>query len=279
MASWFGYARTTFTSGPETIPIPLMSSKKTDETAASLLDITKSLTPPCKLNPFLFNGHLQTGWTVIKGIDIPITYKRRIFESTSTVYPGSFAVDFVTPAQDPPETATVEEDLPTRTTLYTPDKFEALGSDDEKPMLILLHGLSGGSHEIYLRHVLRPLCLDAPEEERWEACVVNSRGCAHSRITSGVLYNARSTWDVRQVVDWIREKWPRRKLFGIGFSLGANILTNVRTVSLKWKTVSPNLSLGVKALIDVFLCANSILLKRARIANWMPRWSSRIRGT
>ena len=48
-----------------------------------------------------------------------------------------------------------------------------------------------------------------------------------SKITSGVLYNARATWDVRQLVTWAREKWPRRKLFGCGFSLGANILVNV----------------------------------------------------
>jgi predicted alpha/beta-fold hydrolase len=28
------------------------------------------------------------------------------------------------------------------------------------------------------------------------------------------------------VVNWAREKWPERRLFGAGFSLGANILTN-----------------------------------------------------
>jgi predicted alpha/beta-fold hydrolase len=259
LKSWTGYAQTTFTSSSETIPLPLKPSKKQDDPNTSLLELCKSVTPPCKLNPLLFNGHLQTSWTALKGIDIPITYKRRVFESTSTVYPGSFAVDFVAPAQDPPEHASVEEDLPSRTTVYTPDKFEALGGDDEKPMLILLHGLSGGSHEIYLRHVLRPLCLDAPEDERWEACVVNSRGCAHSKITSGVLYNARSTWDVRQTVDWIREKWPRRKLFGMGFSLGANVLTNVRTVLLNESQSLPVLVSSVVGLVvDYCACAQTV---------------------
>ncbi len=96
---------------------------------------------------------------------------------------------------------------------------------DTKPMLVTLHGLSGGSHEIYLRHVLKPI-VDAG----WEACVVNSRGCAKSKITTGILYNARATWDVRQVVKWLRKTFPNRPLFGIGYSLGANILVNVRMV-------------------------------------------------
>jgi predicted alpha/beta-fold hydrolase len=69
---------------------------------------------------------------------------------------------------------------------------------DNKPMLIILHGLSGGSHEIYLRHAIAPLI----EQGNWEICVVNSRGCAMSKITTGILYNARATWDVRQV-SWV----------------------------------------------------------------------------
>ena len=108
-------------------------------------------------------------------------------------------------------------------------------SADRRPMLVVLHGLSGGSHETYLRHVIAPLVVTGKEEAAqevdegrgWEAVVVNSRGCARSKITSNVLFNARSTWDVRQVVQWLRKRFPNRPLFGVGFSLGANILTNV----------------------------------------------------
>ncbi|KAF2432224.1 AB-hydrolase YheT [Tothia fuscella] len=197
-------------------------------TETTLLTLIKSTTPPCWLNPLLFNGHLQTFYTALKSTDIPITYKRRTFSSNNALYPGTFAVDFVSHTPTSSSSSDPDPSLPSRTSYYSDEEFEKLGGeDDEKPMLILLHGLSGGSHEIYLRHVLRPLCLDPKEgEEKWEACVVNARGCSMSEITSGVLYNARSTWDVRQIVEWIREKWPKRKLFGVGFSLGANILVN-----------------------------------------------------
>lgn len=199
----------------------------------TLTELCQKATPTkLQLNPFLFNGHLQTAWTVVKFDNVPVYYKRRVLHANNPALKGHFAVDFVTkpyevpqdgPTTDPERKYTLPDGLPERTSFFTDDEFAALPSDDTKPMLVVLHGLSGGSHELYLRHVLHPLIADGT----WEACVVNSRGCAQTNISSGVLYNARATWDVRQAVKWLREMFPNRPLFGIGFSLGANILTNV----------------------------------------------------
>lgn len=169
-------------------------------------------------------------WTAVKTDDVPVYYKRWRFDAHNPDYSGTYEVDFVV---DPYDTAAVAEDpdapkpdpkqpLPERTSFFTVKEFAALPSDDTKPMLIVLHGLSGGSHEPYLRHIVHPLT-----QNGWDACVVNFRGCAQSKVSSSILYNARATWDVRQTVRWVREKFPNRPLFGIGFSLGANILTNV----------------------------------------------------
>ena len=208
-----GYSRISFLHHPEPVNLMTKDDKKTD-----LLGFTRSVTPPCKLNPFLFNGHLQTWWTAVKSLDIPIYYKRKIFEAQDPIYAGSFAVDFVVePFQNTDNT------LPPRTTYFTETEFKDINSSDTKPMLVVLHGLSGGSHEIYLRQTIRPI-VDAG----WAVCVVNSRGCAQSKVTSGVLYNARATWDLRQLVNWSREAFPNRQLYGLGFSLGANMMVNVR---------------------------------------------------
>ncbi len=215
--SWIlGHAKTSYHYSKNPINLSTKSGAK-----VSLPEICQSVTPPCRLNPLLFNGHLQTFWTVVKSQDVPIYYKRKIFEAEDPRYAGTFAVDFVV---EPYEQT--GNDLPPRTTNFEDEEFNNIGSLDSKPMLVTLHGLSGGSHELYLRHVLAPLISN---EGGWEACVVNSRGCAMSKITSGVLYNARATWDVRQVVKWLKETFPNRELYGIGFSLGANILTNVCT--------------------------------------------------
>ncbi|KAK4032731.1 Alpha/Beta hydrolase protein [Parachaetomium inaequale] len=210
---WFGRAKVAFTHSPS----PLALQRK-DGTATDLLKVCEATTPPCQLNPLLFNGNLQTMWTAVKEHGPPIYYRRRIFDADHKTYTGTFTVDFaVDPHQD------VEESLPPRTAFFSEDDFAKIGSDDSRPMLIVLHGLSGGSHEIYLRHAIAPLVMDGGD---WEVCVVNARGCANSKVTSGVLFNARATWDVRQVINWARQTFPNRPLFGLGFSLGANILTN-----------------------------------------------------
>ncbi|TKA64601.1 hypothetical protein B0A49_10061, partial [Cryomyces minteri] len=186
--SWMlGHAKTSFHHSSEPI---LLSTEAGSDTPLS--DLCRAVTPPCRLNPFLFNGHLQTAYTAIEEEGPPIIYKRKIFDAEDPDFAGTFAVDFVV------HDASKEQDdsLPPRTTYYSDDEFAEIKSLDSKPMIISLHGLSGGSHEIYLRHVLAPL---VTEEADWAALVVNSRGCAMSKITTGILYNARATWDVRQV--------------------------------------------------------------------------------
>lgn len=182
---WFGRARMGFTHSPTPVPLQKKDGGKTD-----IRSICKEVIPPCQLNPLLFNGHMQTFWTATKQHGPPVYYKRKIFDADNDDFYGTFAVDFATDPFD--ET---DDSLPPRTVYFNEEELQGLGSDDTKPQLVVLHGLSGGSHEIYLRHVIAPLVAD----RAWEVCVVNSRGCAKSAFTSGVLYNARATWDIRQV--------------------------------------------------------------------------------
>ncbi|CZT13314.1 related to P.glauca late embryogenesis abundant protein and YBR177c and YPL095c [Rhynchosporium graminicola] len=212
---WLGHASISFTN----CATPLALAKK-DGTATDLLSICEESTPRCQLNPLLFNGHVQTMWTAIKNDGPPIYYKRKLFENEDPAYNGSFAVDFVVP-----DNTEVDNTLPIRTTYFSEEDFKGIESLDNRPVLVVLHGLSGGSYEIYLKHVLAPL-VAAQGERQWAACVINSRGCAMHKITSSILYNARATWDCRQTVKWLRKTFPNRPLFGAGFSLGANILTN-----------------------------------------------------
>jgi uncharacterized protein len=212
---WLGRASVRFTQSSQSVSLQMKDGSKVD-----FATLCKNITPPCWLNPLLLNGNMQTFWTTTQLEAPEIYYRRKVFQADKKPYAGSFAVDFVSEPHDEADSS-----LPPRTAYFTDDQFAKYGSSDRRPMLIVMHGLSGGSHEVYLRHAIGALVLG---EGRWEACVVTSRGCANSQVTSGVLFNGRATWDVRQVVRWARETFPNRPLFGLGFSLGANILTNVR---------------------------------------------------
>jgi hypothetical protein len=209
-------------------------------------DICKTaINSPCRLDPLLFNGHLQTIKTLLDRSASPILYKRWTFEQTNRHFAGTFAVDFVVHPEIDAEKQD-DQDLPPRTAHFTAEEFQTFGSLDSKPMLVVLHGVTGGSNENYLRQALLPLV----SGREWEACVVISRGCAGSTLTSGLLYNARSTWDFRQTVQWIKETFPNRPLFGVGFSMGANILIHVSDI----------LQGTLQSLNDVVSCGGKIQL-------------------
>ncbi|KAF2213521.1 hypothetical protein CERZMDRAFT_39310 [Cercospora zeae-maydis SCOH1-5] len=186
--------------------------------AVTLPDLCKHLTPRYQPSLVLFNGHLQTIWTVLSRTSFVVRYKRQILEAESDLYPGTFAVDFVT--HDDDDSKQIDPSLPPHTTYYRDQEAHA-GSLDSKPMLIALHGVGGGSHEPYVKHVLAPLVASG-----WQACVLVSRGCGGTKLTSPLLYNARSTWDLKQTVTYLRRKFPNRPLYAVGFSIGANILVN-----------------------------------------------------
>ncbi|KAF2671918.1 hypothetical protein BT63DRAFT_422436, partial [Microthyrium microscopicum] len=222
----FGFGSLELTSSANTVQLSLKAGNKkvqfADQENITLRQLVDSVVPPVRLNPLLSSGHLQTLYVSLgKGPSAKIHYKRRLFVSDNTTYPGSFTTDWVVPAPSTPEPR--DTSLPPRTHNFAEEEFTTFTtSEPTKPLLIVLHGLSGGSHEQYVRHAIQPLTATGG----FDAVVINSRGCCYSKLTSSKLFNARSTWDLRQFVKWIRSTWPERRLFAIGFSLGANILCN-----------------------------------------------------
>ncbi|KAL3241278.1 putative carboxylic ester hydrolase RNJ42_03370 [Nakaseomyces bracarensis] len=183
------------------------------------------------LSPFLFNGHLQTAFTALASFDDinQINYKRLMLK-----YPdgGVGALDvavrdpeeseskYVPEGQNPIEALNAK--MPGKFYTYFEPGDARLQSDDTKPMLIALHGLTGGSHESYVRSMINKL----QNNYGFEACVLNSRGCCNSSISTAQLYNGGWTNDIRFCVRQLRSMYPNRKFYMIGFSLGASILTN-----------------------------------------------------
>ncbi|KAF9602283.1 hypothetical protein IFM89_026400 [Coptis chinensis] len=89
----------------------------------------------------------------------------------------------------------------------------------ESPVLILLPGLTGGSGDTYVQHMLV-----RARSNKWRVVVFNSRGCGNSPVTTCQFYSASFTEDLREVVNHVKSRFPSSNLYAIGWSLGANIL-------------------------------------------------------
>ncbi|KAF9993508.1 hypothetical protein BGZ80_002293 [Entomortierella chlamydospora] len=157
----------------------------------SLFDPTKRAA--FKPTLWMTNGHLQTAYAAFVGFEnvYRIDYERELL---STPDGGTVAIDWA-------------------------PSFEKKPVDDT-PTLVFLHGLTGGSHESYIRALAEVMMRD----HGYRCAVFNARACADSPLTSAQLYCGAYTDDLRLVVKHIRKTLPEAKLVGVGFSLGANIL-------------------------------------------------------
>jgi predicted alpha/beta-fold hydrolase len=143
-------------------------------------------------HPFLLNGHLQTVWA-------------SVFAS----HFGKKRVQFERELINTPDGGVVALDWTKRPT-----------TSKRVPLVFICHGLTGGSHETYVQDFVL-----AAKEYGYESVVMNFRGCSETPVESPQLYSGSWTADVELSVKHIQERIPGVVLFGIGFSLGSNVIT------------------------------------------------------
>ncbi|KAJ3109959.1 hypothetical protein HDU96_007038 [Phlyctochytrium bullatum] len=94
-------------------------------------------------------------------------------------------------------------------------------SDKSTPIVVILHGLTGGSHESYVQDLVHEIV----HVGKLRAVVCNFRGCAETELKTSQLYSGAWTEDIRHATAFIKRHFPDVPQIGIGFSLGANIMT------------------------------------------------------
>lgn len=97
----------------------------------------------------------------------------------------------------------------------------AEGATPETPVLVVLHGLNGGSMENYVRHFIRR----AEAALHCRTVVMIARGLGGVPLATWRPYNAGRTDDFRETVSEIHRRYPSAKIVAVGFSMGANVLT------------------------------------------------------
>lgn len=149
---------------------------------------------------WLPTGHLQTVWSTIADfsqID-QCEYQRRVIMTPDG---GLLSIDISPPSLAAP-------------------------SDDAVPTVVILHGLTGGSYESYVRNCVAKMAKPKDEGGDGYRCVVlNFRGCANTPVTSPQLYSASKTSDLACAMLLLTRLFPNAPMLAMGFSLGGAILS------------------------------------------------------
>lgn len=218
--------------------VVLKSRNDDNQTLKDLIATKVSLVDPSKklwLNPLLFNGTLQTLYYASAKSDdkFLVWYGRELYHF---VQGGVCSFDWVIPPQDKQEfdklyKETLPEGFPRlhpRTRYFTEaelEKVRAVEVENKRPILAVIHGLNGGSHEPLIRD-LALLLTTNDHQDKWDVVVLNCRGCCRTKITTGQLFTALSTEDVHETLSELRRRYPNRPIYATGFSFGAAMLAN-----------------------------------------------------
>ena len=87
---------------------------------------------------------------------------------------------------------------------------------DDAPTIILFHGLVGDSQSEYIFHLTWHLM-----EAGYRVAVMIARGCGDLELTSCASFIGKKENDVHCCIVRVKKRYPRSKLFFLGFSLGA----------------------------------------------------------
>ncbi len=90
--------------------------------------------------------------------------------------------------------------------------------NSNKNLVILLHGLEGSSSQHYVRSQA-----DYFSRNNFDICAMNFRSCSGEMNTTTNLYHSGETNDLGFLIEGIIESKEYKKIFLIGFSLGANV--------------------------------------------------------
>lgn len=88
------------------------------------------------------------------------------------------------------------------------------------PIMLIIHGVTGGSHSQYVRHYAKTL-----EKHNIRPIVLNARGCSSSELKSPVYFACHFTDDIHCAVTHIKNEFPGSPILATAYSLGANLLT------------------------------------------------------
>lgn len=137
----------------------------------------------------------------------------------------------------------------------------AITNNNQCPIVLMIHGLTGSIHSPYASGLLHHLARSG-----FQPVVMHLRSCSGEINRLPRLYHSGETTDLDCVVQHIQSKHPHRPIAVIGFSLGGNML-------LKWLgegAIDRDIDAAVAVSVPFDLYRSALQLDRgfARIYQW-----------
>lgn len=126
----------------------------------------------------------------------------------------------------------------------------------QKPLVLLLHGLEGSARSGYARQLYRSL-----RDHGIDSLGLNFRSCSGELNRQPRMYHSGETGDLRWVLDLMARRYRDRRLGAVGVSIGGNVL--LKFLGEQGKRSRPVLDAAVAISVPFDLSAGADHLCRA----------------
>jgi len=122
---------------------------------------------------------------------------------------------------------------------------------DERPIVILFHGLAGSFESPYIQGVMRALA-----KEGFASVLMHFRGCSGKPNLLPRSYHSGDTADAKAWIEHLHENYPQSSLYAVGYSIGGNML--LKLLGEEREKTLIKAAISVSAPMDLAVCAEVI---------------------
>ena len=119
------------------------------------------------------------------------------------------------------------------------------------PIIILFHGLAGSYKSPYIQGLM-----SEAKEAGFATVLMHFRGCSGKENLLPRSYHSGDTADALSWINRLKKRYKNSKLYGVGYSLGGNML--LKLLGEKGKESPLNAAVSVSAPLQLDICADAM---------------------
>ena len=124
-------------------------------------------------------------------------------------------------------------------------------TNNNKPIVLIFHGLAGSYKSPYIQGTMSKL-----DENGYNSVVVHFRSCSGVMNDKAISYHSGKTDDALEFIQSIKNRFSNSKLFGVGYSLGGNML--LKLLGEVGENSLLEAAISISAPLELATCSDSI---------------------